>query len=255
MRQLWKPLPYSRLRECGFLNKVDMNSPSDWIAAIKIYLAIVMKSDVDVDGNYCAYITYPQFQKITGMSRQLICNGLSKLKSFRIIKIDGERKKKYSILVCEKGSMLQLPMLKNFSGLKDGAWCKLPVRGLVDDDGTVPSFLAMTNRNINDLHALRLFIYLLSIRRSGNVFVVVSKATLIRQLGIKGSHLNMVLSHMTAIGFIVKFRYRNGDNLSLKKNAAYAFLLCGWDVLEWNRNKLKDLDWESSYIEDFDNWI
>jgi len=255
MRQLWKPLPYSRLRECDFLNKVDVDAPSNWIAAIKIYLAIVMKSDIDIDGNYCATLTYPEFQKITGMSRQLICNGLSKLNAFKIIKTDGLKKKKYSILVCKKGSTIQNPELKNFSGLSDGAWCKLPINGLVGNDGSVPSFLAMTNRNVNELHALRLFVYLLSIRRKGDVFIVVSESTLIKKLGIKDSQLYMALSHMSSIGFIVKSRYRNGDSLSFRKNSAYAFLLCGWDVFEWYHNNTKELDWKESYMSDFDNWV
>jgi len=254
MTPLWKPLPYSRLRECNFLNKIDEASPSNWIAAIKVYLSIVIKADVDADGCYCSFLSYPQLQKMTGMSRQLICNGLSKLKSFGIIRDEGVRKKKYIIMVCDKGSTMSLPVMKAFSSFSDGAWCKLPVKGLVDSKGRVSAFLAMSNRNVNELHALRLFIYLLSIRRKGSVFIVVGKYKLMQKLKFESRQLDMALSHMSSIGFIVKQRYRSGDLLDFKKTEMYAFLLCGWEVLEWNHNRMKELDWMESYIDDFESW-
>lgn len=255
MRFLWRPLPYSRLRECDFLNSVDTDNPSAWIAALKIYLCIVMKSDVDENGNYCAMLTYPHLQKMTGMSRQLICNGLDKLRSYKVISDDGVRKKKYSLLVCKKGSTRTDPLLKGFSGLSDGAWCKAPIKGLIDDDGIVPSFIAMTNRSVNDLHALRLFIYLLSIRRHGEVFIVVKEDTLMKRLNLKRMQLILALSHMSSLGFIVKERYREGDFLSFNKTSAHAFLLCGWDVMEWHHNNVKQSNWKDEYLEAFDCWV
>ncbi|WP_032745434.1 hypothetical protein [Klebsiella oxytoca] len=255
MRFLWRPLPYSRLRECDFLNCIDENDSSSWIAALKIFICIVIKSDLDENGEYCAMITYPQVQKMTGMSRQLICCGFDKLKFYKMISSEGVRKKKYSLLTCEKGSTRQKPLTKRFDGLSTGRWCKFPLKGLIDDDGVIPSFLAMSNRNINDLHALRLFVYLLSVRRHGDVFIVVKAETLMKKLRLKRVQLTLALAHMSALGLIVKERYREGDFLSLNKTPAYAFLLCGWDALEWNHNRIKESNWRNDYLESFDNWV
>ena len=255
MGLLWKPMPYSRLRECGFLNAVDYAAPSNWIAALKIFIVIEIKSEVNEDGEYCASLTYPQLQKLTGMSRQLICNGLQKLNSFKMIVSEGKKNKRHHILFSCKGSTIKDPITKKFSKLNDGAWCKMPVKGFVGEDGRILSFLSMNNRGLSDLNSLRLFIYLLSIRRKGFVAVVVTEATLMKNLRLTRLELKLAISYMLSMGLIEKVKSRLGDFLIVNKDTAYAFLPCGWDVLEWDKRASKTDGWKDSLIEEFDSWV
>lgn len=94
----WKPMPYYWIRNDDVLKSFKRNEVSTAIAALKIYILIVLTSNKDTDGMYSSSITYDQITKAAAISRKLVSAGFKKLFELNLIDFCGVRKKKYFLL-------------------------------------------------------------------------------------------------------------------------------------------------------------
>jgi hypothetical protein len=102
MTPLWKPVPYYFFRDQELLKKIKRNQVSTGIAALKIFILICLKSEVDEDGIYSAKLTYDKITEICSISRKLTSEGLRFLEKNNVIEVTGERKKNIFLIIAGK---------------------------------------------------------------------------------------------------------------------------------------------------------
>lgn len=249
----WKPMPYYWIRNNNILKSFKRNEISSSIAALKIFILIVLTSNKDTDGMYCSSITYDQMTKMAMMSRKLVSAGLKKLHELRLIDFDGVRKKKYFLVGVRNVKVAGLKVAyerERFSS-SQGFWAKLPRSGMVDEAGRVVAFEAMTNRSVLELNSLKLFIYLLSIKSKDSVVISVSPGKIRNNTGIPYPDIFIAIGFMQSIGMI--YRANLGGNIDVHQDPSISihFLMCGWDRLEWKPHYLSNDDWMDRFVSDY----
>jgi hypothetical protein len=174
------------------------------IAALKIYILVCIKgvrttknrlldfggqNRVIVDGARLeAKLTYDDIAESCGLSRKLISEGISKLSGRGIVAKSGTtRKVSYVVVQCAASR-----------------WAKLPVREFYKGE-RLPALTALKNRYEYERSALKLFVYLLSIRKNAEKYVTVSKGTIERQTGISAGDVNEAIKFMLALGLLENF--------------------------------------------------
>lgn len=194
---LWVKMPSKWIFD-GHLSKSfsSNSSVSTDIAALKIYICLCLYSEhvnrvishsdmnkhMGILGNssecsafaerptICAEtsLTYDQISELCSLSRALISRGLTKLKDIRLIDSFGDKKKVYRLI-----------------GSVEKRWCKLPRKPLLINEYKIPMFSAFTNRYSHERDALKLFVYLISIRSNSEQFSEVSRGKISESTGIK----------------------------------------------------------------------
>ena len=240
MSPLWKPMPYYIMRDKKFLQSLKKNKVSQGISVLKLFIVICLKSDIDEEGKIGANLTYDDFAAMCSLSRKLINSGLRVLEEAKIIRTKGERKKRYILINCkprEKGRDLA-----DFS-TSHGFWCKMPYKGVVDDKSHIPSFEAMTNRGVNELNALKVYLYLLMIRSRGDVYISVKLSIICGKLTLSSQEVINAVGYLKAIGLVAKVDVGSNTMINNDDRFAIAFLVSGWESLEWKPNYLTDESW------------
>ena len=170
----------------------------------------------------------------------MINSGLRVLEEAKIIRTKGERKKRYILINCkprEKGRDLA-----DFS-TSHGFWCKMPYKGVVDDKSHIPSFEAMTNRGVNELNALKVYLYLLMIRSRGDVYISVKLSIICGKLTLSSQEVINAVGYLKAIGLVAKVDVGSNTMINNDDRFAIAFLVSGWESLEWKPNYITDESW------------
>lgn len=155
------------------------------IAALKIYIILCIKSSNFTDGNYSCAMTYDSFVELASLSRSSVRKGLLRLESMGLISSSGIKSKRYQVL-----------------NLTRSGWCKLPVKGFIHDDQTIESFKMFLNRYPHELNALKLYLYLLSIRVNDEYFSEVSFSKITKKTGIQFKDIKPALGFMNTIGLL-----------------------------------------------------
>jgi hypothetical protein len=136
--------------------------------------------------------TYDQISDGCGLSRLLVSRGLKKLISTGLIlNSGGTRKKIYQI----KGEV-------------NRNWCKLPKRKLVALDRKIGPFRALKNRYQHELEALKLFLYLISIRPNSEKYTDVSKEKIIVATSIDLYDIDSAVKLLLGIGMLENVKSR-----------------------------------------------
>ena len=148
------------------------------------------------------YLTYDQISEGCSLSRKLVSLGLSKLIDNNLIKKEGTTKK---IRYIVQGSL-------------DSGWAKLPKRDLIKVNLEVTAFLSIKNRYSYERDALKLFLYLLTIRKNGFAYVDVSRGKISVATGIDVYHIDESLGYLQGIGIIDKVSSK-GYLLSATENS------------------------------------
>lgn len=130
-----------------------------------------------------AQVSYDTFTSVCSLSRTLVSRGLKKLEYHKIIRVNGERKKTY-IIGSEWGN----------------AWCKLPKKDLLDSSNEIALFKAFHNRYEHERDALKIFIYLLSVRTNRKNYIDVSRGVISHRTGISLDDID------SAVGFLQSVR-------------------------------------------------
>lgn len=246
MNFLWKPMPYYIMRDCGLLKNFKKNQVSQGISALKIFMLICLKSEIDENGIYSANLTYDQISQICSLSRKLVSDGLRFLKATGAIEVSGDRKKKYILLNCERNDGVR--RVARFSST-NGHWCKLPFKGVVDEKNRITAFEAMTNRSVHELNALRLFLYLLMVRSRGFSHSFVTLKKIKTRLSINYQEVIIAIGYLQSLGLVVKVDVGTNSIGNYDERFSISFLVCGWEGLEWKPRYLSE-EQEKNQIND-----
>lgn len=152
------------------------------------YLALLPKKaramDVVTQAECC--LTYDDIAEGCFLSRKLISAGLKKLiEKGMILKEGTTRKPRYII-----------------QGSFDFGWAKLPKRGLIKVNHEIAAFGSMKNRYKYERDALKLFLYLLSIRANTFSYVDVSRGTISNSTGVELFEIDNSLGYLQGIGLL-----------------------------------------------------
>lgn len=171
--------------------------------------------------------TYDQISEGCGLSRLLVSRGLKKLISTGLIlNSGGTRKKRYQI----KGEV-------------NRNWCKLPKRNVVGLDKKIAPFRALKNRYKHELEALKLFLYLISIRPNSEKYTDVSKEKIITATNIDLYDIDSAVKLLLGIGMLEEvknrgytkgFNFTNGEKYKLAR-----YFVISSDILALPRYKIQ----------------
>lgn len=131
-------------------------------------------------------ITYDAISAGCSLSRKMVSEGLKKLISQRLIIKEGTtRKIRYVI----QGSL-------------DSGWAKLPKRGLIKQNQEVEPFQSIKNRYSYERDAIKLFIYLLTVRTNRYHHIDVSRGKISHATGIELLKIDECLGYLSGLGLI-----------------------------------------------------
>lgn len=153
----WKKMPSlwigNRIAEFSDLDTAKA------IAALKIYLTFCLFCKESDSGHRTVELTFSNLCEMASLSRSLVNEGLKILYAKELIKniSPTARKKIYTVDVLEN---------------HDDGWCKLPFKGVVDEDKKISAFQSMHNRYPFELLALQTYMYLLYARDNNSEYTL-----------------------------------------------------------------------------------
>lgn len=193
----------------------DGMSPSAGIAALMLHVALnfMARADHADDGSegFVADATYTALADMTGLSRSLISDGLTRLATLGLITSSGSpQKRRYWIAGPHK------------------PWFKLPCQAIVRQ-GAIAPFKAFTLRSKHELHALKLYLYLAACRDNANQFAMASYETIHARTGISERDIRRALSLLISSGLLINIDREYSS--TLKVNEANKYYLTGANAL------------------------
>lgn len=141
-----------RVRRVALLG--DKESVGEWISALKIYIALCLKANFvkrdSLPDTGCVQRSITQISNLVGVSRPMAIKGLRHLRAWEIVDTRGGRPTIYHIRAYQTCKY----------------WTKLPRAPFQSDtnEKQIEVLRHMSNRSINTLHALQLYLYIASIR-------------------------------------------------------------------------------------------
>jgi len=153
-----------------------------------------------------ANITYDDLEQATGLSRSLIQQGLDRLTELGRISASGSKQKRIYILTWPT------PLVR---------WAKLPCRAVANRDG-VTAFKTFTLRNKHELNALKLYLYLASVRDKANIYSEVSYEVIYERLNIPERDIRSAINLLISSGLLARVhRESDRDNSTWGPNQYY----------------------------------
>ncbi|MDV5032929.1 helix-turn-helix domain-containing protein, partial [Escherichia coli] len=157
----------------------ELGRPAAKTAALMLYIAITMKSSEE-PGMSPVKITYNRLSEMTGISRELIREGITILESLEMISVEKVGRNNIYKLINKR---------------MKGGWCKIPVKPLMTEDGKVISpFKELRLRRKIELHAIKIFLYLASVRDNHTEFSVASYETIRKAIGASDKDISRALT-------------------------------------------------------------
>jgi len=210
----WKKMPSlwigNRITEFNTLDTAKA------IAALKIYMTFCLfckKSDSDLR---TVELTFSNLCETASLSRSLVNEGLKILYAKDLIKNVSPtvRKKIYTVDVLEENN--------------DG-WCKLPFKGVVDEDKKISAFQSMHNRYPFELLALQIYMYLLYARANNHDYTLARKHTICKKLNCRLPELNKAITYLIHIGLLDKVIKKSVESrpIDLFHDTCYFYMKTG----------------------------
>lgn len=210
----WVQMPCVGLNE--FLNQLSWKKNQDGsaakdVAALMIYVVfLIVRTQEDIQKpidfpeflllppdtitsiiENVAVITYEQLEQATGLSRSLIQQGLSRLVELgQIISRGSNQKRTY---------IIKWP---------SGRWAKLPCRAIAKASGIMP-FKTFSMRNKHELNALKLYLYLATIRDGTSYHSEVSYELINTRLGIQERDIRRAINILIAADLLAQVNREN----------------------------------------------
>lgn len=197
----WKKMPSlwigNRIAEFSDLDTAKA------IAALKIYLTFCLFCKESDSGHRTVELTFSNLCEMASLSRSLVNEGLKILYAKELIKniSPTARKKIYTVDVLENHN--------------DG-WCKLPFKGVVDEDKKISAFQSMHNRYPFELLALQTYMYLLYARDNNSEYTLARKKTICKKLKCKLPELNKAITYLIHIGLLDRVVKKSIENIPLE---------------------------------------
>jgi len=130
-------------------------------------------------------VGYAELCENTGLSRKLVAGGLRRLENAGLILRDGNAQcRRYALLYRDGGK-----------------WSKIPCQPLVRNN-RISAFHAFTMRSKYELHALKLYLYLLSIRPNERAYAQASYEKIHAATGIPERDIQRAIAHLVNVRLI-----------------------------------------------------
>jgi len=205
----WKKMPSlwigNRITEFNTLGTAKA------IAALKIYITFCFFCKESEIGIRTVELTFSELAETASLSRSLVNEGLKILYAKDLIRNISPtvRKKIYTIDVLED--------------INDG-WCKLPFKGVVDEDKKISAFQSMHNRYPFELLALQVYLYLLYARDNNQDYTLARKHTLTKKLDCSLPELNKAITYLVHIGLLNRIVKKSVEKFPIELfNDSYYF--------------------------------
>lgn len=193
----WKKMP--SLWVGNKLTQLNDYEIAPAIAAIKIFITFCLFCEKNSEGVRTIRMTFSQISEVASLSRSLVNQGLKILHNEGLIKdlSHSPRKKIYTVDVDGE--------------LRDG-WAKLPYKGIVSAEKSIPAFNSMHNRYSFELIALQLYLYLLYARDNNNDYTLARKSTLMSKLKCSYSEINKAITYLIHIGLLKTIKQKHDED-------------------------------------------
>ena len=177
-------------------------SPASSVAALMLYIALCFKMeskllsvDTDTEGKQdllIAKASYDELSSMTFLSRKLVSEGLSVLIEFDLIaKRNNIQSREYEIV----GQFTK--------------WFKVPCKPIVNG-GAIEPFKHFNLRTKHDLNALKLYLYLASVRVNQLNYSSARYETICERTGIQERDIKRAIILLTVSGLVVNVE-KSGD--------------------------------------------
>lgn len=197
-------------------------------AALMIYIALLFVRDVRRTARAefgielttvenVAETSYDELSHRTGLSRSLISQGIARLEELGLVKPTGSNQKRRYVI-----------------SWPAGRWFKLPCRAIYSGEG-VPAFKTFTMRTKHELNALKLFLYLASVRDSATKYAEAKYETINERIGVPERDIRRAINVLTAAGLLAQLNPEpDTTNPGWQANKYY---LAGYRDLVWNKKE------------------
>lgn len=184
----------------------ELGRPAAKTAALMLYIAITMKSSEE-PGMSPVKITYNRLSEMTGISRELIREGITILESLEMISVEKVGRNNIYELINKR---------------MKGGWCKIPVKPLMTEDGKVISpFKELRLRRKIELHAIKIFLYLASVRDNHTEFSVASYETIRKAIGASDKDISRALTLLSIIGLLARVSSEKAEDNKVNQPNRY----------------------------------
>ena len=178
----------------GWQRSDDVSAARD-TAALMLYVALVFMQEEPQDESALAGLpslqkfrvsaaTYDALARATDLSRTLISQGLTRLAELQLVQPLGSAQKRRYVI----------PWSGNH-------WFKLPCRAIVRDNVIVP-FGHFSLRSKRELHAMKLYLYLASVRDRSKAYAEANYETIHARLLIPERDIRRAISHLINVGLL-----------------------------------------------------
>lgn len=206
----WAPM-YSWWIQDGVMHRLhwrtdELGRPSSKMAALMVYIAITIKVSEGGSG-LSTKITYNKISEITGVSRQLIREGILILEKLDIISIQKVGKNNIYSLINNRSQ---------------GGWCKIPVKAIMSEDGRfITPFEELKLRRKVEFHAIKLFLYLASVRDNHKEYSMASYETISKAIGISNTDISRALTLLSIVGILARVSSSKDDGQKINQPNCY----------------------------------
>jgi hypothetical protein len=191
----WHQVPTQPLRDVlpsfAWKQEPDCSAARD-CAALMLYVALFFMREEHVEEaaagatikRHIANASYEALGHATGLSRLLIRQGLERLEALGLITPQGShQKRRYEL------------------GWTGGSWFKLPCRAIVKD-GVITPFRHFHLRAKHELHALKLYLYLASIRGNTARYSQASYEKIYERMNIPERDIRRAIAFLINAGLV-----------------------------------------------------
>lgn len=192
------------------------------ISAIKIFIIFCIKMEHGKDGRFTCSLTYDQLTALASLSRTSVRKGILFLEENKIILSEGVKRKLYIV---------------NNVGVS--GWCKVPTKALMNNADEIEPFKILFNRYDHELNALKLYLYLLSIRDNESGFSEVSIGKISIRTGIHIKEVRRSFSFLQTLSLLDSVtEVVGGVSDTREDEALFRFLItCGSDLVYKKQKK------------------
>ncbi len=202
---LWVKMPSKWISDGTLSAHFSSKEISTDTAALKIYICLCLSAKIVTHSEYLSVlaietyrdrfeskVTYDQIIDSVSLSRVLVARGLRKLVASKLIYIEGSTRKKIYVL----------------EGTPKHGWCKLPKKSLIKKNDVISAFTSFTQRYDFERDALKIFLYILSIRTNSKRYLDVSRGQIYKKTGVKIDKIDGAFGFLLSVGLLEKTESR-----------------------------------------------
>ena len=152
-------------------------------------------------------ITYSRLSEMTGVSRELVREGITILEKLEMVSVEKVGRNNIYTLINKRSK---------------GGWCKIPVKPIMTEDGKVISpFKELRLRRKIELHAIKIFLYLASVRDNHTEFSLASYERIRKAIGISDKDISRALALLSIIGLLARVSSEKAEDNKVNQPNRY----------------------------------